>query len=149
MLPEAPPQEPPRPLVAGAFLRQEFEIKSLLSRGITNIYAAQSGDYGATAAKLIAERDVPRPQPAPEPAAAPVASTQSEVTTDEVTQGVAANADSNVTDPATSVDDAAGSGAFVKMSIHCRILALPQDDAAGAVCDGASSAVSPVTPVNA
>jgi protein phosphatase len=127
MLPEAPAQEPPRPLVAGAFLRQEFEIKGLLSRGMTNIYAAQSGDYGATAAKLIAERDVPRPlQPASEPM--PIASTQSDAVMSEATRGEPGP--SNATHPATSVDDATGSGAFVEDVDTLSGTPLPQNDVA-------------------
>src|SRR5688572_7997025 len=56
-LPEAAAQEPPRSLVPGAFLRSEFEVKAVIARGMTNIYAAQGGDYGAPALKLIAERN--------------------------------------------------------------------------------------------
>lgn len=136
MLPEAPLQEPPRPLVAGAFLRQEFEIKGLLSRGMTNIYAAQSGDYGATTAKLIAERDVPRPQqPEAEPSAAPVTSTQGDATT-EAAQGSASNA----VDAATTVDDAAGSGAFVEDVDTLSSTPLPQREPA--ISDASVSAAN-------
>jgi PPM family protein phosphatase len=56
-LPEAPAAEPPRPLLIGAFLRLEFEIKDVLVRGFTNLYRADGGDYGAATAHLIAERE--------------------------------------------------------------------------------------------
>lgn len=55
-LPEAPHTEPPRPLVPGAFLRFEYEIKTVLVRGLTNLYLAEGGDFGLTTPKLIAER---------------------------------------------------------------------------------------------
>jgi len=58
-LPEAPPVQPPRSLVPGAFLRQAFEIKEVVSRGLTNLYLAQTGDYGHETLHLIAERAVP------------------------------------------------------------------------------------------
>ena len=145
MLPEAPLQEPPRPLVAGAFLRQEFEIKGLLSRGMTNIYAAQSGDYGATAAKLIAERDVPRPQQpsaasAAEPTVAPTTSTQSDVATTETAQ--AGSALSSAVDPVTNVDDAAGSGAFVEDVDTLSSTPLPQTEATNPLNADASGAAT-------
>jgi serine/threonine protein phosphatase PrpC len=57
-IPSVTPPAPPRPLVAGAFLRGEFEVKEVLSRGMTNLYRALGGDYGAAEPKLIAERDV-------------------------------------------------------------------------------------------
>jgi protein phosphatase len=63
---------PPRPLVSGAFLRGEFEIKALLARGLTNLYQASGGDYGDTVPKLVAERDLP-PAPAASDASGPAA----------------------------------------------------------------------------
>ncbi|HEX8832943.1 MAG TPA: protein phosphatase 2C domain-containing protein, partial [Abditibacteriaceae bacterium] len=87
--PTAPPtlpgpaaQEPPRPLVPGAFLRQEFEIKAVLSRGMTNLYQAQGGDYGDSVAKLIAERDIVV-ESASSPAAANPSAPSSETSTEE------------------------------------------------------------------
>lgn len=74
-LPEAAPVEPPRALVPGAFLRLEFEIKQVISRGLTNLYLAHAGDYGQAVARLIAERaELPAPAtPAP---AAPTPATE-------------------------------------------------------------------------
>lgn len=69
-LPEAPPQTPPRALVAGAFLGGQYEIKAIVARGLTNLYQAVSGDYGDTVPKLIAERDVPAAVAAPHAASA-------------------------------------------------------------------------------
>jgi serine/threonine protein phosphatase PrpC len=141
MLPEAPLQEPPRPLVAGAFLRQEFEIKGLLSRGMTNIYAAQSGDYGATAAKLIAERDVPQSvKPTIELAVAPTASAPIEATTEAAQSGASP---SNMVDAATSIDDAAGSGAFVEDVDTLSSTPLPQSEVTDPLHAAASDAASP------
>jgi len=60
-LPEGHPSEPPRPLVAGAFLGGEFEIKDLISRGLTNFYLAFGGDYSAPIPKFVAEREVENP----------------------------------------------------------------------------------------
>ncbi|HVF09700.1 MAG TPA: protein phosphatase 2C domain-containing protein, partial [Abditibacteriaceae bacterium] len=71
MLMEAPPMEPLRPLAPGAFLRSEFEVKEIISRGSTNLYAAQSDDYVNPVQKLIAERAEPLTAP---PASAPLAS---------------------------------------------------------------------------
>ncbi|MDQ3814577.1 MAG: protein phosphatase 2C domain-containing protein [Armatimonadota bacterium] len=59
-LPEAPLVQPPRPLVPGAFLRQEFEVKEIIARGLTNLYLVQGGDYGDETLHLIAERAVPQ-----------------------------------------------------------------------------------------
>lgn len=56
-LPEGHLPEPPRPLMIGAFLRLEFEIKEVLARGLTNLYRVEGGDYGATTTHIIAERD--------------------------------------------------------------------------------------------
>ncbi len=55
-LPEAPSNEPPRPLSPGAFLRGEFEIKELIARGPVNFYLADNGDYEAPLSMLIAEQ---------------------------------------------------------------------------------------------
>jgi len=60
-LPEAHLSEPPRPLVAGAFLGGEFEIKDLIARGLTNFYLAFGGDYSAPIPKFVAEREVENP----------------------------------------------------------------------------------------
>lgn len=65
-LPEADLQEPPRPLVAGAFLGGEFEIKDLIARGLTNFYLAFGGDYSAPIPKFVAEREVETPVASPE-----------------------------------------------------------------------------------
>lgn len=56
-LPEPARAEPPRPLVPGAFLRLEYEIGEVLSRGYTNLYKAYGGDFGDTVPKLVAERE--------------------------------------------------------------------------------------------
>jgi protein phosphatase len=58
-LPEADLPEPPRPLVAGAFLGGEYEVKDLVERGLTNFYLAFGGDYSAPIPKLVAEREAP------------------------------------------------------------------------------------------
>ena len=60
-LPEAHLSEPPRPLVAGAFLGGEFEVKDLISRGLTNFYLAFGGDYSSPIPKFVAEREVENP----------------------------------------------------------------------------------------
>ena len=60
-LPEAHLSEPPRPLVAGAFLGGEFEIKDLIARGLTNFYLAFGGDYSAPIPKFVAEREAENP----------------------------------------------------------------------------------------
>lgn len=60
-LPEGHPAEPPRPLVAGAFLGGEFEIKDLVSRGLTNFYLAFGGDYTTPIPKFVAEREAENP----------------------------------------------------------------------------------------
>ena len=66
-LPEADLPEPPRPLVAGAFLGGEFEVKDLVERGLTNFYLAFGGDYSSPIPKLVAEREAPqRDENAPE-----------------------------------------------------------------------------------
>ena len=70
-LPEAPPTEVLRPLVPGAFLRFEYEIKAILVRGITNLYLAEGGDFGSTAPKLIAERAAVAPAASDLPGAEP------------------------------------------------------------------------------
>jgi len=76
MLPEAAPIEPPRPLVPGAFLRGEFEIKQLVARGLTNLYLAHGGDYSAPVPLLIAERALPPVvEPETEPAETAAAET--------------------------------------------------------------------------
>lgn len=85
-LPDADTPEPPRALVPGAFLRLEFEIKQVVSRGLTNLYLAQAGDYGQAVPKLIAER-------APVPAT-PVA-TASPDTPDTTNREVAATGDTH------------------------------------------------------
>ncbi|MBW3636107.1 MAG: protein phosphatase 2C domain-containing protein [Armatimonadetes bacterium] len=70
---EAPPQEadapepqndvalaePPRALPAGSFLKGEYEIKEVVSRGFINYYLADAGDYGAHDFKLVAQRNAP------------------------------------------------------------------------------------------
>jgi serine/threonine protein phosphatase PrpC len=57
-LPEADLPEPPRPLVAGAFLGGEYEVKELVARGLTNYYLAHGGDpYVNPIPKLVAERE--------------------------------------------------------------------------------------------
>jgi protein phosphatase len=58
-LPEADLPQPPRPLVAGAFLGGEYEVKDLVERGLTNFYLAFGGDYSAPVPKLVAERETP------------------------------------------------------------------------------------------
>jgi protein phosphatase len=97
--------EPPRALSAGALLRGEFEVKEVVSRGLTNLYEAQVGDYGATVAVLIAERETPTAVPAAVPAAAPASPASS--------TGLA-----DVAPPAGNdevlVNDAASAGAFVE-----------------------------------
>jgi PPM family protein phosphatase len=102
-LPEAAAQEPPRSLVPGAFLRSEFEVQSVIARGMTNVYLAQGGDYGAPALKLIAERNT---------AALPQA-TLDPVTETEPPSPPAAEAASNPS-PSATVDEASASGAFVE-----------------------------------
>lgn len=67
-LPEADLPEPAHPLVAGAFLGGEYEVKELVSRGLTNFYFAQGGDYSSPALKLIAERQVRKNDAPAEPA---------------------------------------------------------------------------------
>lgn len=52
--------QPPRALSPGALLHGEYEIRRVISRGFTNIYEAQYGDYGAMNPLLIAERDTPQ-----------------------------------------------------------------------------------------
>ena len=54
----APPATPPRALTPGAFLRGEIEVKTVVSRGLTNIYEAAMGDYGAMQPILLAEREI-------------------------------------------------------------------------------------------
>ena len=54
-LPDVP--TPPRALTPGAFLRGEIEVRSVVSRGLTNIYEAAMGDYGAMSQILLAERE--------------------------------------------------------------------------------------------
>lgn len=57
-LPEADLPEPPRPLVAGAFLGGEYEVKELVERGLINYYLAFGGDpYVSPIPKLVAERE--------------------------------------------------------------------------------------------
>ncbi len=56
-LPEAHLPEPPRPLLPGAFLRLEYEIKEVVARGLTNLYWADGGAYDESYPVLIAERD--------------------------------------------------------------------------------------------
>lgn len=58
-LPEADVPQPPRPLVAGAFLGGEYEVKELLSRGLVNFYLALGGDYSQPQPFLVAEREYP------------------------------------------------------------------------------------------
>jgi protein phosphatase len=58
-LPEADLPQPPRPLVAGAFLGGEYEVKDLVERGLTNFYLAFGGDYSSPIPKLVAEREAP------------------------------------------------------------------------------------------
>lgn len=65
-LPEAHLPEPPHPLVAGAFLAGEYEVKELVARGLTNFYLAFGGDYSAPEPKLIAERQTPAHSALPE-----------------------------------------------------------------------------------
>ena len=55
--PDAQVATPPRALTPGAFLRGEIEVKSVVSRGLTNIYEAAMGDYGAMSQILLAERE--------------------------------------------------------------------------------------------
>lgn len=56
-LPEAHLLEPPRPLLPGAFLRLEYEIKEVVARGLTNLYLADGGAYDESCPVLIAERE--------------------------------------------------------------------------------------------
>ncbi len=131
--PQIPPQEPPRPLVPGAFLRSEFEVKEVVSRGMTNLYVAQSGDYGSAVAKLIAERDVPVAPPASATPSVPVVSatppavsTQEQINAQESLPEYPLGQETATTTPASkatvtsgaatgaTVEDAAGSGAFVE-----------------------------------
>jgi protein phosphatase len=62
-LPEGHEPEPPRPLMVGAFLRLEFEIQEILARGLTNLYRAAGGEFGAPTLHLIAERDAQQDWP--------------------------------------------------------------------------------------
>jgi PPM family protein phosphatase len=114
-LPEAPPREPPRPLVAGAFLGGEYEIKQLLSRGFTNLYLAYAGDYSAPEPKLIAERDEP----------------QNVFVEEDVSTH-------NAPEIAEAVDEAAQSGAFVE-----DVDALPDEDNSSSLQPPASSLLPP------
>ena len=102
--PSAQAPEPPRALSAGALLRGEFEVKEVVSRGLTNIYEAQVGDYGATVPVLISERETPTAMPVA--ALVPPSSST----------GSANVATANVATPnvATTVNDAASDGAFVE-----------------------------------
>lgn len=98
--------EPPRALSPGALLKSEYEIESVLSRGLTNIYKAQYGDYGATSPLLIAERDVPLASTTTAPPLVSSTGTPVELT---------ANSAEDVFHlETTTVDDAASSGAFVE-----------------------------------
>ena len=99
--PAAEVPEPPRALSSGALLRGEFEVKEVVSRGLTNLYEAQVGDYGATVAVLIAERETP----VAAPVAAPISPASSTRSAD-----MAATATNNE----VSVNDAASAGAFVE-----------------------------------
>ncbi len=101
------PPEPPRALSPGALLHGEYEIKSVVSRGLTNIYEAQYGDYGATNSILIAERDAPNAQTLVAPPLVSSTGTAVELTATSVEDVVAQN-------EITTVDDAASSGAFVE-----------------------------------
>ena len=56
-LPEGHLPEPPKPLMVGAFLRLEYEIKDVIARGLTNLYVADGGAYGESNLVLIAERE--------------------------------------------------------------------------------------------
>ena len=56
MLMEAVTTEPLRPLVPGAFLHSEYEVKEIISRGLTNLYIVQTDDYANPIQKLVAER---------------------------------------------------------------------------------------------
>lgn len=92
--------EPPRTLFPGSFLGGEYEITGVLSRGLTNVYEAQQGDYGNTTPCLIAEREFVAPAVAtmPQQTAPPSAET------DASTRAAIS----------LSADDAAGSGAFLE-----------------------------------
>ena len=107
--PAAQAPEPPRALSAGALLRGEFEVKEVVSRGLTNIYEAQVGDYGATVPVLIAERETPTTAPV----AAPVPPSSSTGSANVATSNAATP---NIATPnvATTVNDAASDGAFVE-----------------------------------
>lgn len=102
--PAAQAPEPPRALSSGALLRGEFEVKEVVSRGLTNIYEAQVGDYGATVPVLISERETPTALPV----AALVPPSSSTGSANVATSNVAT---ANV---ATTVNDAASDGAFVE-----------------------------------
>jgi serine/threonine protein phosphatase PrpC len=60
-LPEGEVPQPPRPLVAGAFLGGEYEVKELLARGLVNFYLASGGDYAQPSPFLVAERELLEP----------------------------------------------------------------------------------------
>ena len=51
--------EPPRALFPGSFLGGEYEIKEVISRGPSNFYLADAGDYGAHDFKIVAQRRLP------------------------------------------------------------------------------------------
>jgi serine/threonine protein phosphatase PrpC len=53
--------QPPRPLVPGAFLGGEYEVKELLARGLVNFYLASGGDYAQPSPFLVAERELIAP----------------------------------------------------------------------------------------
>jgi protein phosphatase len=65
-LPEGDWPQPPRPLVPGAFLAGEYEIKELLSRGVVNFYLAHGGDYMQPTPFLVTERELPQSENAPD-----------------------------------------------------------------------------------
>jgi len=101
--------EPPRALSAGALLRGEFEVKEVVSRGLTNIYEAQVGDYGATVPVLISERETPTAMPVAALVPPSSSTGSANVATSNVPTANVATA--NV---ATTVNDAASDGAFVE-----------------------------------
>jgi len=65
-------REAPRALSPGALLQDDFEIKEVLARGMTNLYRADTGGYGPSQPWIVAERELQPEPPARAAAAAPV-----------------------------------------------------------------------------
>ena len=119
------PHEPPRALFPGSFLGGEYEITGVLSRGLTNVYEAQQGDYGNTTPCLISEREFVAPDIATTPQQTAPIAIESDVSTRAATS--------------LSADDAAGSGAFIEDVDTLSPSTLPRDENTASTRDAAPS----------